>query len=528
MKIINNISKYLLGLAAIVSVSSCSDQMDEITSLILDRNYAPVELTAKVVNKTNIKLTWNKSNADSYTIEVFQDDSLTFAGTPVKTISGVQASDIPYTVNALEGETNYSFRVKAITKDDASKDSKWSTAYAETEAENILSPVNEETDITATTVTLKWPTGQTATSIVATADGSFASNVISHTVTADEIAAGKATISGLSPETSYTVKLFNNTKTRGTVKIKTAIDLGGATLVKAGSDLITCIDNAKDGDVLALMPGNYPINTIDGNMPLNKSIAIKSVRSYDKAIIQGGFQLSDGAALSLTQLVLDGNNNVTIKYVADYKTAGKFGDLTIEGCEVKGYTGGIYYVNVASDITNLKIDNCIIHNISTASDFMDCRAGAIHNLTVTNNTVYAISCRDFFRYDNKASSFPGVSPYINVDHNTLDGLASVNKGVFYVRYTGSTIAFTNNIVSNSSGVFCKFATTIIPSFSGNNYYNSPNFVQATDDKTNTGITVYDNTGTSYNPSYADYANHDFTVKSDDLKSSKTGDPRWIK
>lgn len=528
MKIINNISKYLLGLATIITVSSCSDQMDEITSLILDRNYAPVELTAKVVNKTNVKLTWVKSNADSYTIEVFQDDSLTFAGTPVKTITNIQASNIPYTVNSLQGETNYSFRVKAVTKDDASRDSKWSTAYVETEAENILSAVNEETDITATTVTLNWPAGQTATSIVATNNDSFASNVITHTITADEIAAGKATISGLTPETNYTLKLYNNTKTRGTVKVKTAIDLGGATLVKAGSDLKTCIDNANDGDVLALMPGTYPINTIDGNMPLNKSIAIKSVRSYDKAIIQGGFQLSNGAALSLTQLVLDGNNNTTIKYVADYKTAGKFGDLTIEGCDVKGYTGGVYYVNIAADITNLKINNSIIHNISTASDFMDCRLGAIHNLTFTNNTVYAISCRDFFRYDNKASSFPGVTPYINVDHNTLDGLGSVNKGVFYVRFMGTSIAFTNNIVSNSTGLFCKFAPTSIPNFSGNNYYNSPNFVEATDDKTNVGITVYDNTGTSYNPSYADYANHDFTVKSEDLKSSKTGDPRWIK
>lgn len=528
MKIINNISKYLLGLVTIITVSSCSDQMDEITSLILDRNYAPVELTAKVVNKTNVKLTWVKSNADSYTIEVFQDDSLTFAGTPVKTITNIQASDIPYTVNSLQGETNYSFRVKAVTKDDASRDSKWSTAYVETEAENILSAVNEETDITATTVTLNWPAGQTATSIVATNNDSFASNVITHTITADEIAAGKATISGLTPETNYTLKLYNTTKTRGTVKVKTAIDLGGATLVKAGSDLKTCIDNANDGDVLALMPGTYPINTIDGNMPLNKSIAIKSVRSYDKAIIQGGFQLNNGAALSLTQLVLDGNNNTTIKYVADYKTAGKFGDLTIEGCDVKGYTGGVYYVNIAADITNLKINNSIIHNISTASDFMDCRLGAIHNLTFTNNTVYAISCRDFFRYDNKASSFPGVTPYINVDHNTLDGLGSVNKGVFYVRFTGTSIAFTNNIVSNSTGLFCKFAPTSIPNFSGNNYYNSPNFVEATDDKTNVGITVYDNTGTSYNPSYADYANHDFTVKSEDLKSSKTGDPRWIK
>ena len=528
MKIINNISKYLLGLVTIITVSSCSDQMDEITSLILDRNYAPVELTAKVVNKTNVKLTWVKSNADSYTIEVFQDDSLTFAGTPVKTITNIQASDIPYTVNSLQGETNYSFRVKAVTKDDASRDSKWSTAYVETEAENILSAVNEETDITATTVTLNWPAGQTATSIVATNNDSFASNVITHTITADEIAAGKATISGLTPETNYTLKLYNTTKTRGTVKVKTAIDLGGATLVKAGSDLKTCIDNANDGDVLALMPGTYPINTIDGNMPLNKSIAIKSVRSYDKAIIQGGFQLNNGAALSLTQLVLDGNNNTTIKYVADYKTAGKFGDLTIEGCDVKGYTGGVYYVNIAADITNLKINNSIIHNISTASDFMDCRLGAIHNLTFTNNTVYAISCRDFFRYDNKASSFPGVTPYINVDHNTLDGLGSVNKGVFYVRFMGTSIAFTNNIVSNSTGLFCKFAPTSIPNFSGNNYYNSPNFVEATDDKTNVGITVYDNTGTSYNPSYADYANHDFTVKSEDLKSSKTGDPRWIK
>ena len=537
MKIINNISKYLLGLAIIVSVSSCSDQMDEITSLILDRNYAPVELTAKVVNKTNVKLTWEKSNADSYVIEVFKDDSLTFTGTPVVTISGIHATDIPYTVSSLEGETKYSFRVKAITKDDSSRDSKWSTAYAETDAENIFSTVNQESDITANSVTLKWPAGQTATSIVATPDETSSakttrevptSTVITHTITADEIAAGKATISGLKAETSYTIKLFNGTKTRGTVKVKTAIDLGGATLVKADSDLKTCIDNAKDGDVLALMPGTYAISTDDGNMALSKSISLKSVRSYNKAIIQGGFQLNDGAGLTLTNLVLDGNNNATIKYVADYKTTGKFGDLTIEGCEVKGYTGGVYYASVAAEVTNLTINNNIIHDNKSGVDFMDTRAGAIHNLTFTNNTVYGNVCRNFFRDNNKPTSFTGITPFIKIDHNTFDGLGSVDKGVLYIRYPGTTIEFTNNIVSNSAGLFCKFSTTTTINFKGNNYYNAPNFVEATDDKTNAGITIYDNTGTSYNPSYTDYANHDFTVKSEDLKATKTGDPRWIK
>ena len=89
MKQLKHTTLAALGLGFIVSLGSCSDQMDEIKDLVLDRNFAPVALTAKVVNKTNVKLEWNKSEADSYTVEVFANDSLTFAKELVRLLQGL-------------------------------------------------------------------------------------------------------------------------------------------------------------------------------------------------------------------------------------------------------------------------------------------------------------------------------------------------------------------------------------------------------------------------------------------------------
>ena len=133
--IMNKISKFLIGLFVVGVAVSCSDPMSEIKELGITRNFAPVALTAKVVNKTDIKLEWNKSDAESYTIEVFCEDP-DFAGTPVKTITGVTNDDIPYTISGLEGETEYSIRVKAVSG--RLSDSKWSTVTATTDTEQIF------------------------------------------------------------------------------------------------------------------------------------------------------------------------------------------------------------------------------------------------------------------------------------------------------------------------------------------------------------------------------------------------------
>jgi hypothetical protein len=518
----NKISKFLIGLFVIGVTASCSSPMDEITELGINRNFAPVALTAKVVNKTNVKLEWNKSDAESYTIEVFYEDP-DFAGTPIMTISGLTNADIPFTVEGLEGETEYFFRVKAVGGN--LSDSKWSTISATTDTEQIFYPVDEENDVTSNTITVRWPAGSTATKIVVTpGDKEF-------DVTADAIKAGEFTVTGLEPETEYTIKLMNGTKTRGTIKAKTAIDLGGAILVKPGDDLKAKLDAAVDGDVFAFMPGTYSILNAEEQVTtyeITKKISFKSVRSYDRAVIKAGFILSQGSEFSVTQIVLDGDKTVgnAISYAGT--AAGTEVKLVFDDCEVTGFKT-TFITDAKADIVGyITINNSIIHDMPLGNRCIDFQGGAIAELLITNSTIYNVSGGDSFVRNDDKGTYKGKL-YVNIDHCTLDGFNTTGKGILYVRKgakTGDlTMSFTNNIVSNSSGVFCNFTPVVEATFEHNNYFNSPNLVQATATET---AKYFDNAGTAYDPQYADYTKFDFTVGSDDVKALKIGDPRWMK
>ena len=518
----NKISKFLIGLFVIGVTASCSSPMDEITELGINRNFAPVALTAKVVNKTNVKLEWNKSDAESYTIEVFYEDP-DFTGSPIMTISGLTNADIPFTVEGLEGETEYFFRVKAVGGN--LSDSKWSTISATTDTEQIFYPVDEENDVTSNTITVRWPAGSTATKIVVTpGDKEF-------DVTADAIKAGEFTVTGLEPETEYTIKLMNGTKTRGTIKAKTAIDLGGAILVKPGDDLKAKLDAAVDGDVFAFMPGTYSILNAEEQVTtyeITKKISFKSVRSYDRAVIKAGFILSQGSEFSVTQIVLDGDKTVgnAISYAGT--AAGTEVKLVFDDCEVTGFKT-TFITDAKADIVGyITINNSIIHDMPLGNRCIDFQGGAIAELLITNSTIYNVSGGDSFVRNDDKGTYKGKL-YVNIDHCTLDGFNTTGKGILYVRKgakTGDlTMSFTNNIVSNSSGVFCNFTPVVEATFEHNNYFNSPNLVQATATET---AKYFDNAGTAYDPQYADYTKFDFTVGSDDVKALKIGDPRWMK
>lgn len=518
----NKISKFLIGLFVICVTASCSSPMDEITELGINRNFAPVALTAKVVNKTNVKLEWNKSDAESYTIEVFYEDP-DFTGSPIMTISGLTNADIPFTVEGLEGETEYFFRVKAVGGN--LSDSKWSTISATTDTEQIFYPVDEENDVTSNTITVRWPAGSTATKIVVTpGDKEF-------DVTADAIKAGEFTVTGLEPETEYTIKLMNGTKTRGTIKAKTAIDLGGAILVKPGDDLKAKLDAAVDGDVFAFMPGTYSILNAEEQVTtyeITKKISFKSVRSYDRAVIKAGFILSQGSEFSVTQIVLDGDKTVgnAISYAGT--AAGTEVKLVFDDCEVTGFKT-TFITDAKADIVGyITINNSIIHDMPLGNRCIDFQGGAIAELLITNSTIYNVSGGDSFVRNDDKGTYKGKL-YVNIDHCTLDGFNTTGKGILYVRKgakTGDlTMSFTNNIVSNSSGVFCNFTPVVEATFEHNNYFNSPNLVQATATET---AKYFDNAGTAYDPQYADYTKFDFTVGSDDVKALKIGDPRWMK
>lgn len=502
---------YILGLSMVVILTGCSEPDDEVKSIDFERVFSPTKFEARTVSRTNIRLTWNLvKNAENYIIEVFDNGDLNFEGTPVRIISDVTES--PFTIEGLDGETAYSIRIQAVSE--GINSSKWSTATATTDAEQIFENIGDD-DLKATEVTLRWLAGAEVTEIVVTPGD------IKYTLSSEEKADGVATITGLTGETKYTAKLMNGLKVRGTLEFTTTVDLGNAIPVNPGDDLETLLAEAQDGDAFAIFPGTYGAST---KFVIKKNVEIKAVRPNDKPVISGYFTIEDGASLLLREIVLDGTDNEANQAII-FNTAGvEYGALTVEGCEIKNHDKGLFYLNVASSVEAITFNNCIISNIvCNGGDFMDSRLGAIKTLTLSNSTVYnSCAARDFIRYDDKSSDFPTISSVINITNNTLVGISNADsKRILYIRFKNNAINFTNNIVTNTLGTFSNQKNTAVPTFNKNNYYAAPGLFTG---GSTTGL-FFDDSATSYDPQFKNAADGDFTVGNLDVTA---GDPRWNK
>ncbi|MBF6627416.1 MAG: fibronectin type III domain-containing protein [Proteiniphilum sp.] len=518
MKLQRNIyiALFVFMATAVFNVSCTDDRAEELTSIDYERLFSPIGIEAFVINRTDARLSWklNKEVA-SYSLEVFADDSLTFAGTPVRQIDGVTGDQLPFYIRDLDGETQYSVRIKSVTAGDT--DSKWSGVYFKTGTENIYLPF-EDGDLKATAVTLRWIPGRTLTSITLEPGG------ITHTVTTAEIAAGSATIEGLTGETTYTATLRNGQKVRGILEFMTLVDLGNAIPVYPEDDFISMLAVAGDGDAFALFPGTYGAGDM---FVVNKSIEIKGVYPYDKPVLSGYISLEEGAGLLLKDVTLDGGalqGQGIVFNTADVT----YGDLRVENSEIRDFVKGVFYLNVASLVESITFHNNLIYNIQCdGGDFMDSRKGAYNSLTLTNNSIYnSAAGRDLIRYDDASSAFPGMTSTILVDHNTLHGVCnSSSKRLFYVRFKENKITFTNNIVAETAAIFTNQNNTDpSPTFGGNNFFNAPNLFSASGSSSK----FYDDSAGSEDPGFVDAANGDFTVTNELLKAKETGDPRWVK
>ncbi|TCC91850.1 fibronectin type III domain-containing protein [Pedobacter frigiditerrae] len=516
----NKIYISIFFLMTLIGFSGCKDDMmDEITKLEVDRTFSPTGLTANVVNKTNVLLTWKAvNNAKTYTIEVFENAD--FSGTAVKTIPNITFTQVPYTVTGLAGDTQYSIRVKGVG--DGIVDSKWVTATAKTDPEQILQAINAA-KLTSNSVALNWPAGQTATTIT------LSPGNITRAVTAAEIAAGEAIVTGLTGETLYTAKLLNGTKVRGTITFTTLLDLGGAIPVYPTDNFATLIANANAGDVFALFPGTYNINA---DITATKSISIKGAKPTDKPMIKGMIiRLKANAGLALKDLDIDGtgslNGNQAVIY--DEASDNAYGNLSIENCIIKNYVKGLMYVNVKALIESVTIKGNIISNIEcNGGDFIDFRAGLAKTVNFSNNTVYnSALARDFFRMDPAGSTnFPTITSVITIATNTLNGMCTgAANRLLYVRLANQQIFFSKNIVANSGGILTNQASTIIvaANFTGNNYFNAPTYLAGS---ATSGAKYDTGTSTTLNPGFTAPATGNFTISENTLKTNGIGDPRW--
>ena len=104
------IKSIIFGLATL-ALTGCSEPADEITSIEYSRNFSPTSFEAKVRNRTNVELTWTLGEGvTEYNLEVYENDNLTFTGTPVRTYTVKNLNDI-----ALN--CGYNTKLKGISRD---------------------------------------------------------------------------------------------------------------------------------------------------------------------------------------------------------------------------------------------------------------------------------------------------------------------------------------------------------------------------------------------------------------------------
>ena len=516
----------MFGLGTL-ALTSCDDAMDEITSIVLNRDFAPIGLEAKSATENSITLEWTKSHDNvTYTIELFADDSLTFEGTASNTYTDIEATKLK--ISGLVYDTKYSARVMTIDNDDPNRNSKWSNVFFRTSAQQIFETPTEN-DIADRSVIMTWPAGEAATTVRVYVDDNL---VKEQPVTADEVNEGKVVVTDLEPETAYTIRLYNGEKQRGSKDITTIADLNGATLVHEGDDLRTLIEAANDGDVFALYGGTHIIPDSDtegkaSSVKVTKSITIKGIYPTNVPVIKGRFEIYDGASLDISQVVIDGIDNSTTDQAFNFKTAdATYPRLRVENAEIKNFGKGVYYLNVAATVQELTFYNCLIHDIvCDGGDMFDCRKGRIDALNFQQCTIYnSAAARDFIRMDD--ASARGGTPSITVDHCTIDGCANGGKRLLYVRYVGNVINWTNNIVTNTGAVWSNQSKTGVPQFQNNVYFNCAKLnIADVEGKTNM---FADEAGKEANPQYKDAANGDFTVGNESVSKLGVGDPRWNK
>jgi hypothetical protein len=303
--------------------------------------------------------------------------------------------------------------------------------------------------------------------------------------------------------------------------------------VKNTDDLMQKIADAASGAVLVLEPGDYSADNQVGAITLNKTITIRGLRSYNTPKLHVNFVLTTGPAANLTLIDLDlkgdkGAAGAAVSLIKYNDNTVNYGALLISGCNIHDYGVSLISAGIsAARITSAIIDNSIVTNVLTSGgDFIDLRGSHLGQLTLKNSTFNNCStARAFIRMD---AGLTGLTTNILIDACTINNPNMVGTSAFsflYTRFVTNVITIKNSLFANTPAPYTREALTSNPTFSNNNYFNSPNLSSNVNALTNNRP---DTTGTALNPQFTNAATGDFTLGNQTLKDNKVGDPRWIK
>lgn len=557
MKSIKNILGTASMMALALSATSCTDGNDWDVDGSLSRLFGlngdkiTVETTETSATVTFSAFTSKAVPSPEYYVFEVSKDSL-YEGVEnaniIKFGEDKTLTSSPVVLSGLDGDSKYYMRVKAMSS--TSNESKWvyykDGSSFKTKAEQIFNNV-EATDLFEDHVNLSWTPGADVTHITY-ANTNDAENIQTINLTDEEKAAGKYTLGGLNPTSTYTITIYKNDVKRGQLQVTTPAAMPAANFKYSLASDVTVISQDLIDEIAEkakAAAGNETNYSATIGIPAGAKVALYGINDSDGG--KTNVTIPDG--MSVTFFGLSGGDAPTINLDKNFDIAGSHAFIKFQNVKLEENGAG-YFINQskACTVSEFTLENCEVSNLKTSFfRLQGSDAKSIGKLTL-KNSIFTKLCAGYGFIHIDAGSGKGHLDNVKIDGCTFNSICVTGKVFIFSKKTDmQDITIKNSTFYNCNGNGQYFVDFNTDTF-GPSTFTIENciFGKSADEATNKNIrsktpaTVansfrttdffkvikgVNDTEFSSTQLFKDPANGDFTIKAGTLKE-KAGDPRW--
>lgn len=557
MKSIKNILGTASMMALALSATSCTDGNDWDVDGSLSRLFGlngdkiTVETAETSATVTFSAFTSKAVPSPEYYVFEVSKDSL-YEGVEnaniIKFGEDKSLTSSPVVLSGLDGDSKYYMRVKAMSS--TSNESKWvyykDGSSFKTKAEQIFNNV-EATDLFEDHVNLSWTPGADVTHITY-ANTNDAENIQTINLTDEEKAAGKYTLGGLNPTSTYTITIYKNDVKRGQLQVTTPAAMPAANFKYSLASDVTVISQDLIDEIAEkakAAAGNETNYSATIGIPAGAKVALYGINDSDGG--KTNVTIPDG--MSVTFFGLAGGDAPTINLDKNFDVAGSHAFIKFQNVKLEENGAG-YFINQskACTVSEFTLENCEVSNLKTSFFRLQGRdAKSIGKLTL-KNSIFTNLCAGYGFIHIDAGSGKGHLDNVEIDGCTFNSICVTGKVFIFSKKTDmQDITIKNSTFYNCNGNGQYFVDFNVDTF-GPSTFTIENCIfgksadEATDKniRSKTPATVansfrttdffkvikgVNDTEFSSTQLFKDPANGDFTIKAGTLKE-KAGDPRW--
>lgn len=454
----------------------------------------------------------------------------------------------PVVLSGLDGDSKYYMRVKAMSS--TSNESKWvyykDGSSFKTKAEQIFNNV-EATDLFEDHVNLSWTPGAEVTHITY-ANANDVENIQTINLTDEQKAAGKYTLSGLQPTSTYTITIYKNDVKRGQLQVTTPAAMPAANFKYSLASDVTVISQDLIDEIAEkakAAAGNETNYSATIGIPAGVKVALYGTNDSDGG--KTNVTIPDG--MSVTFFGLAGGETPTITLDKNFDIAGSHAYIKFQNVKLEENGAG-YFINQnkACTVSEFTLEDCEVSNVKTSFFRIQGKdAKSIGKLTL-KNSIFTNLCAGYGFIHIDAGSGAGHLDNVEIDGCTFNSICVTGKVFIFSKKTNmQDITIKNSTFYNCNGNGQYFVDFNTDSFGPNTFLiENCIFGKSADEATNKNIrsktpaTVansfrttdffkvikgVNDTEFSSTQLFTDPANGNFTIKAGTLKE-KAGDPRW--